>query len=96
MIEMQRVVSPNLFASGLLRFYLSIMYFVQQCIHSIRNSTKSSHHQEEEIQRNAVVWKIVLIVVVVIAAFALACALVNREFTGEFTFLGFGFKIACK
>ncbi len=56
----------------------------------------NNYKMDENMQRNAVIWKIVILAVVVIAAFTAACALVDRKFTGEFYFLGFGFKIACE
>lgn len=46
-------------------------------------------------QRNAYFWIVVAVVVIVMAAFYAACIAYGAKFTGEFSFLGFAFKVQC-
>ncbi|ALS02348.1 hypothetical protein ATZ33_13420 [Enterococcus silesiacus] len=59
----------------------------------IKKLDKNSNSSQD--QYNAGIWIVVIVGVVIIAAFMAACAVFKMKFTGEFSFIGFAFKIKC-
>lgn len=62
---------------------------------AVQNGANHLDDGDSQQQENSAVWVIVAVGIVAIAVFMAACAIFKLKFTGEYSFLGFAFKIKC-
>lgn len=74
------------------RFYALLSSIVQYITNPFTQSFQNAE-AVGETQKNAYIW--VIVFVLVVAAYLAACALVDKEFSGEIKFLGFYAKVKC-
>lgn len=75
-----------------LRLYLTLVGMMQYLATPFMQMFDGSE-SAGKTQKNAYVW--VIVFVFVVAAYFAACALIDKEFTGEIKFLGMYVKVKC-